>query len=141
LYLILIHHLVGKMFTQSLLLAISLGLVGAAVPANETICDYYTTLLFDANNPATQMLHMTKLVNTVVVGNYTPGAKNLVPGILAAGTFDGTTVNLLPYFDGTLASSNAGGYNGSCRNFLDDGGAAPLLKDLPSNGNTASRQL
>jgi hypothetical protein len=93
------------MLTRSLLLMVSISLIGAVVPPNETICDYYTTIIFGANNPATQMLHMTKLVNTVVIGNYTPGSKNAVPGILATGTFDGTNVNLLPYFDGSLAST------------------------------------
>jgi hypothetical protein len=60
------------------------------------------------------------------------GAK--VPGILAAGEYNGTAVDLLPYFNGGLASTNTGGDAGLSQNFLDDGGAAPLLMNKPANG-------
>ena len=40
-----------------------------------------------------------------------------VPGILAKGTYNGTEVNLLPYFNGDLASSNRGGSMGVSVNF------------------------
>jgi hypothetical protein len=61
-----------------------------------------------------------------------------VPGILAAGMYNGTMVNLLPYFDGTLESSNRGGKAKSV-NFLDGGGAAPLMKNMAAN-DMASNQ-
>lgn len=63
-----------------------------------------------------------------------------VPGILAPGTVNGTAVNLLPYFNGGLASSNRGGSSGVAVNFLDDGGALPLMMNKPANG-TRSNQL
>lgn len=62
-----------------------------------------------------------------------------VPGILAAGEMNGVKVNLLPYFTGGLASSNRGGAAGVSINFLDGGGAEPLMKNMPANSNT-SRQ-
>lgn len=40
-----------------------------------------------------------------------------VPGILAPGTVNGTQVDLLPYFNGGLASSNRGGKTGVSVNF------------------------
>lgn len=60
------------------------------------------------------------------------GAK--VPGILAAGEYNGTAVDLLPYFNGGLASTNTGGSMGMSQNFLDDGGAVPLMMNKPANG-------
>ena len=51
----------------------------------------------------------------------------------------GVNVNLLPYFDGTLESSNRGGPAGVSVNFLDDGGAAPLMKNLPANGTKSNQ--
>jgi hypothetical protein len=53
-----------------------------------------------------------------------------VPGILAKGTYNGTEVNLLPYFSGDLALTNTGGTAGRAVNFLDGGGAAPLMKNM-----------
>lgn len=84
---------------------------------------------------------MTLLVNTAVIGNYTkPNTGVAVPGILAKNaTYNGTAVDLLPYFNGALASNNRGGSAGVSINFLDDGGATPLLHNKPSNG-TASAQ-
>jgi len=118
----------------SLSIAVYLVLVDAAVPPNETICDYYTPILFGANNATTQMMHMTMLVNTALAGNYTmPNAGVAVTGILNPGSFQGTPVNLLPYFDASLRSTNTGGINGSCVNFLDDGGFLALIKSMPAN--------
>lgn len=56
-----------------------------------------------------------------------------VAGILAPGEVDGEKVNLLPYFSGELASTNRGGDKGVSVNFLDSGGAEPLMKNKPAN--------
>lgn len=56
-----------------------------------------------------------------------------VDGILAPGMYKGNEVNLLPYFDGTLASTNRGGDMGVSVNFLDGGAAEPLKKNMPAN--------
>jgi hypothetical protein len=58
---------------------------------------------------------------------------------LAPGTYNGTEVNLAPYFDGGFASSNNGGSSGVSMNFLDGGGAAPLMKNMPSNDTTSNQ--
>ena len=68
-----------------------------------------------------------------------PNVGVMVPGILAPGEYNGTKVNLLPYFDGTLASSNRGGKTGVSVNFLDDGGAAPLKMNKPAMGTTSNQ--
>lgn len=118
------------------------GLAAAAAPAfaqNMSICDKYTTALLKENTGANQLTLLTLLVNTVVIGNYTKPNMNAVPGILAKGTYNGTEVNLLPYFNGGLASSNRGGSSGVSINFLDDGGAVPLTMNMPANGTTSNQ--
>lgn len=98
-----------------------------------SICDYYATALLGASNATTQETLLTLLVNTAVIGNYsTVNVGVAVAGILAPGTYNGEAVNLLGYFDGALASTNNGGPCGASVNFLDGGGAAPLMKNLPA---------
>lgn len=109
-----------------------LAAIGGALAA-QSLCDKYTIALFQDNTEANQKLLLKKLVNTVVIGNYTPGALNAVPGILAPATYNGEQVNLLQYFDGELKSTNRGGKCGVSVNFLDGGGAAPLMNDRAAN--------
>ncbi|KAF2165575.1 hypothetical protein M409DRAFT_55478 [Zasmidium cellare ATCC 36951] len=121
-------------------LAAAASLASAQRPTNTSICDYYTTALLKENNATTQQTLLTLLVNTAVIGNYTmPNVGVMVPGILAPGMVNGTEVNLLPYFSGGLASTNAGGSSGKAVNFLDGGGVAPLMKNMPAN-DESSRQ-
>lgn len=127
-------------FTAALLAAVPLlGSVSAARPNGTSICDYYTTALLNTSNATTQYTLLTLLVNTVVIGNYTKPNMNKVPGILAAGTVNGTSVNLLPYFNGGYASTNRGGNSGVAVNFLDDGGAVPLMMNKPANGTSSNQ--
>ncbi|KAF9880303.1 hypothetical protein CkaCkLH20_02257 [Colletotrichum karsti] len=114
--------------------------VAAQRPADTPICDYYTTALLKNNTAQNQYTLLTLLVNTVVIGNYTtPNVGVKVPGILAAGNYNGADVNLLPYFNGGLASSNRGGSSGVSVNFLDGGGAAPLMKNMPANDDKSNQ--
>ncbi|KAG0648269.1 hypothetical protein D0Z07_5234 [Hyphodiscus hymeniophilus] len=130
------------MLFKSLAVVATAGLAVAQRPTNTSICDYYTTALLKNNTAANQLALLTLVVNTAVIGNYTPVTVGTgVPGILAKGTVNGTEVNLLPYFSGGLASSNRGGAMGVSVNFLDDGGAAPLMKNMPSNGNSSAQYL
>lgn len=69
----------------------------------------------------------------------TPNVGISVPGILATGIYNGTEVNLLPYFNGELASSNRGGSEGVSINFLDGGGAAPIKMNMPANDTTSNQ--
>jgi hypothetical protein len=149
------------MFSRQLLPALALALSAAAQrPANTSICDFYTQALLKENTGENQYTLLTLLVNTVVIGNcrsfqgsFLPwlfsdmkfpdsevntGVK--VPGILAKGEFDGNEVDLLPYFNGDLKSTNRGGNAGVSVNFLDSGGAEPLKNNKPAN-DEKSRQL
>lgn len=86
------------------------------------------------------MTLLTLVVNTAVIGNYTqPNVGIAVPGILAKGMYNGTEVDLLPYFSGGLLSTNNGGSKGVSMNFLDDGGAVPLMMNKPANGTTSAQ--
>lgn len=123
---------------------VSLVMVGSAVaqrPSNVSICDYYTTALLKENNATNQYTLLTLLVNTVVIGNYTqPNVGVAVPGVLnPKGTYNGTSVDLVPYFNGGLASTNNGGSSGIAVNFLDGGGAAPLMKNMPADDTTSNQ--
>jgi hypothetical protein len=126
-------------FRPLLLLAI-FGAALAQRPADTSICDYYAKALLNENNATTQLALLILVVNTAVIGNYSEvnvGTK--VQGILAPGMNNGTQVNLLPFFSGGLASTNNGGNVGEAQNFLDDGGAAPLMMNMPANGTSSNQ--
>jgi hypothetical protein len=120
-----------------------LGAIGSTMatgrPSSVSICDYYTTALLKQNTPANQYTLLTLLVNTVVIGNYTqPNVGVALPGILAPATYNGEAINLLQYFNGCLKSTNVNNVP-SYQNFLDGGGAAALMQNLPAF-NTNSNQ-
>ncbi|CAM1505102.1 Fc.00g107390.m01.CDS01 [Cosmosporella sp. VM-42] len=128
------------LFNKIALAAAAVASVNAQRPSDTPICDYYTTALLKNNTADNQMALLTVLVNTVVIGNYTlPNVGIKVPGILAPGEINGTKVNLLPYFSGDLASSNRGGDEGVSVNFLDGGGAAPLMKNKPADDEESNQ--
>lgn len=126
---------------QLSLLAVVAGLAVSSMaqrPTNTSICDYYTTALLMNNTAANQLLLLTLVVNTAVIGNYTqPNVGIAVPGILnPMGMYNGTPVNLVPFFSGGLASTaDPGASVGAVTNFLDGGGAAPLMMNLPAWAN------
>lgn len=125
---------------KALTLLVAIGSALAQRPADTSICDYYTTALLKQNNATNQLTLLTLVVNTAVIGNYTkPNVGIKVPGILAPGKYNDTAVNLLPYFNGGLNSSNRGGDTGVAINFLDDGGAAPLMMNMPANGTDSNQ--
>lgn len=91
------------------------------------------------SNATTQYTLLTLLVNTAVIGNYTTPNHNAVPGILNPnGTYNGSAVNLVPYFSGALNSTNRNG-SATSINFLDGGGAKPLESNMPANSNTTNQ--
>jgi len=115
--------------------AVGAGVASAQNMTSQSICDKYTIALLKNNTAANQYTLLTLLVNTVGLGNFTgpgsanpslPGSLVTVPGILAPGVYNGEAVNLLPYFDGSLKSSNRNGKAVSV-NFLDGGGAGTFL--------------
>lgn len=122
-------------FKSLLMLAAAGSAMAAGRPSDVSICDYYTKALLKDNTAENQHKLLTLLVNTAVIGNYTqPNVGVSVPGILNPnGMYQGAKVNLVPFFDGSLASTNRGGDHGVSVNFLDGGGAAPLKQNKPAN--------
>lgn len=115
--------------------------VSAQRPEDEPICDFYTNALLKENTAENQATLLTLVVNTVVIGNYTePNVGIKVPGILAEGEVDGEKVNLLPYFNGDLKSTNRDDKAVSV-NFLDGGGAEPLKDNKPANDNKSNQHF
>jgi hypothetical protein len=111
----------------------------ASLAQDMPLCDKYTTALFKENTEANQLALLTALVNTVVIGNYSATVTGTaVPGILAPADYMGQKINFLGNFDGSLATSNVNNVPSKV-NFLDGGGAAPLLKSKSSN-DPASKQ-
>ncbi|KAJ8099539.1 hypothetical protein POJ06DRAFT_290727, partial [Lipomyces tetrasporus] len=111
-------------------------------PNYTTICDYYTPkILNKPNSPASQLELMTVIVNTFILGNYSPyqQVNVTVAGITAPAQYHGATVNLLSYFNGGWASTNRGGSEGMVVNFLDDGGAGPLQENKPADGTDSNQ--
>jgi hypothetical protein len=110
--------------------------------ASTSICDYYANKLFGANNGTTQQLVQTLILNTAFIGNYTePNVGITVPGIAPETVFNGTSVNLITYFDAAFYSTNDGVHDlGVAKLFLDDGGPVPLSMSQASNGNVTSNQ-
>jgi hypothetical protein len=125
-------------FNTISLLGSAATLAAAQRPSDVSICDYYTGAVLKQNTAANQYTLLTVIVNTVVIGNYSACAVgDGLPGILAPATYNGEQVNLLPYFNGCLKSTNDNGMPVSV-NFLDGGGAAPLMENMPANSpNTA----
>jgi hypothetical protein len=102
----------------------------------ESMCDKYTTQILGSNEPTNQRLLMSLFVNTALVGNYTtPNVGIAVNGIMWPGQWKGEPVDLMPWFNGELASSNpcpddcGQGVN---VNWLDGGGPAALRQNLTS---------
>ncbi|KAI0537885.1 hypothetical protein GGR58DRAFT_526945 [Xylaria digitata] len=127
-------------FSKAAVLVLVANIAQAQRPENTSICDYYTAALLEDNTADNQATLLTLVVNTVVIGNYTePNVGVKVSGILAPGQYNGTDVNLLPYFTGEFASSNRGGDHGVSINFLDDGGVEPLKNNMPSNTQSSSQ--
>ncbi|KAL2069915.1 hypothetical protein VTL71DRAFT_14594 [Oculimacula yallundae] len=125
------------MHVKSLALAT---VISTAVAQNASFCDKYTTALFMNNTAENQLKLLTAVVNTAVIGNYSESKTGkAVSGILAKGTYNGAEVNLAPYFSGALKSSNRGGSSGVAVNFLDGGGATPLMAGMAAN-STESNQ-
>ena len=133
---ITMYHVLG-------LITILIANVVAQRPGGVSICDYYAEQLYGANRSDTQL----RLVQTIVAaafggGSSLPGASSLLTGILNPGTYTPTSglyqainVDLRPWFNGSLQSTNLNN-QGVGVNWLDGGGLEPLL--AYANGSTAN---
>ncbi|OBT51651.1 hypothetical protein VE04_07923 [Pseudogymnoascus sp. 24MN13] len=112
-------------------------------PSNSSICDYYTEVKYGSASDANQLKMMQGIVSLAFGG---PAAASIeagsVPdgltGILNPGVHDGVPVNLLPFFNGSIASTNLNNQAVGI-NWLDDGGILPLVNFM--SGKTETVEL
>ena len=129
------------LFTNTVALLAAVGSVMGARPAKEPMCDYYAAQLFGKNTPANQYTLLNLIVNRFAFGNYQFKNGVNITGFLAPGMFKGKPVNLLPYFNGGLASTNQGGSHGVSVNILnlDEGGVFPKPEQTTPNGTNLNQ--
>lgn len=113
-----------------------LGVSFAQRPTNATICDYYAVVNYGNNSTDTQY----KLIESILALGF-GGAGPLsnvssdITGIFNQGSFQGTPVDLQPWFNGTKQSTNLNNQSVSI-DWLDGGGTQPLYNFL--SGSTSN---
>lgn len=123
-----------------LLLAFFLGLGIAQRPSNASTCDYYAQSLYGKNNSETQY-QLVQHIIALAFGGPPSNSTNVssdITGILNPGSFENLNVDLQPWFDGSIDSTNLNNQAVGI-NWLDDGGLDPLHAYL--NGSTAMVML
>lgn len=111
-------------FLNFLLFAITL----AQRPSSISICDFYTQAKYGSATEENQLRLIQGIVALAFAGPKSIPTNNVpkeLTGILSPGVQDGNSVDLMPFFNGTLASTNLNNQPVGV-NWLDDGGLAPL---------------
>ncbi|KFY40146.1 hypothetical protein V494_03619 [Pseudogymnoascus sp. VKM F-4513 (FW-928)] len=122
------------LFLYFLLFAI----VIAQRPSSISICDYYTQVEYGSASGENQLKLIQGIVALAFAGPKSIPSKNVpkeLTGILNPGVQGGHRVDLMPFFNGTLASTNLNNQPVGI-NWLDDGGLTPLSNYL--SGKTKS---
>lgn len=94
--------------TMLLFLALLIGLGLAQRPSNATSCDYYAEQLYGTNSSKTQY-ELVKHVVALAFAGPPPKSTNIssdITGILHPGVFQDEHVNLMPWFNGKIGSTN-----------------------------------
>lgn len=133
------------MLATSLAVTVLVGVDVAQRPSNASTCDYYAAARYGVNNSDTQLQLVQGIVSLAFAGGefydnngVRSNVSTDITGILNPGTFQNTSVDLRPWFNGTLASTNLNNQPVGI-NWLDGGGSDPLFKYL--GGKTQSLVL
>lgn len=97
-------------------------------PSTISICDYYTEVAYGSASEENQLKLVQDIVALAFAGPKSIPSKKVpkqLTGILNPGVQGGHHVDLMPFFNGTLASTNLNNLPVGV-NWLDDGGLAPL---------------
>ena len=106
------------------------GTAAAQRPSNISLCDYYAEELYDASNNDTQFQLVQDIVALAFGGPpNSSSAYSNITGILNPGIFQNQKVNLRPWFNGSITSSNLNNAPAAI-NWLDGGGLEPLHRYL-----------
>ena len=123
-----------------LLITCLFGVSLAQRPSTASTCDYYAQSLYGVNNSQTQYQLVQHIVALAFAGAPS-GNTNIssdITGILNPGTFQGSPVDLAPWFNGAIDSTNLNDQAVGI-NWLDDGGLSPLHSYI--NGSTSNIML
>jgi hypothetical protein len=105
-------------------------------PSNATICDYYAINNYGANTTANQLRLMQSILGLAFAGAGTlPGVSPEITGIFNPGSFNGTPVNLQPWFNASKDSTNLND-QAVAVNWLDGGGTTPIFAFLTGATST-----
>lgn len=111
-----------------------LGTISAQRPSNASICDYYAITLYGANTSETQWHLMQGIVALAFGGGANlPNVSSDITGIFNPGNYNGLNVDLQPWFNGSIDSTNLNNQPVGV-DWLDGGGIQPLHSFL--NGST-----
>jgi hypothetical protein len=117
-------------------IAILFGVSLGQRPTNASTCDYYAETLYGANTSTTQFQLIQSIIALAFGGGFNlSNVSSDITGILNPGTFQNLTVDLRPWFDGSIDSTNLNDQAVGI-NWLDDGGTDPLYRFL--SGQTAN---
>jgi hypothetical protein len=121
---------------------ILLGLIHSAfgqAPNGTTPCDYYSGSAIAGNATDAQLKWIERFTVNLFGGNSSVFTGTTVQGVLSAGTYNGTPIHLVKYFDGSLY--NTDGINGlpQAVNWLDDGGQVTLAQGRLANSLTSNQ--
>ena len=120
-------------------LAIFFGVSLAQRPTNTSTCDYYAESLYGANTSTTQFQLIQGIIALAFGGGFNlSNVSSDITGILNPGTFQNLTVDLRPWFNGSIESTNLND-QAVAINWLDDGGTDPLYRFL--SGQTVNVTL
>ena len=130
------HHFI-RAPSMLLLILFLFGATQAQRPSTASTCDYYAQSLYGANNSQTQYQLVQHIVALAFAGAPS-GNTNIssdITGILNPGTFQDLPVDLAPWFNGAIDSTNLNDQAVGI-NWLDDGGLSPLHSYI--NGSTSN---
>jgi hypothetical protein len=142
------------MLFKTLALAAAVGGAVAQRPTNTSICNSYTTALLKNNTSENQKTLLTLVVKTAVIGNCKSSLSSLQPSSLTDRRHHAKRWHQGPRYPRqgnlqrepksisshtSLVATNTGGTVRRAVNFLDGGGAAPLMKNMPAEDEN-SRQ-
>lgn len=117
-------------------LAILFGVSLAQRQTNSSTCDYYATSLYGSNSSTTQFQLIQGIIALAFGGGFNlSNISSEITGILNPGTFQNLTVDLRPWFNGSIDSTNLNNQAVGI-DWLDDGGTDPLYNFL--SGQTAN---
>jgi hypothetical protein len=116
--------------TMFVILAVLFRVALAQRPSNASICDYYAISLYGENTTDSQTNLMQHVVSLAFGGGANlPNVSTDLTGILNPGTFNGLNVDLQPWFNGSIDSTNLNNQAVGI-DWLDGGGVRPLYDYL-----------